>query len=118
MACGFFNAEEVAASHKTIGKRQRPAGNPKPLTGNDFLQYLEANGVYKRRPNALRVWQPLPVPSRQTGKPNHFSAAGMTARAFPASSWAFLNSPVDSAAKLNSRCAFSWTSSRLAYCDR
>lgn len=56
-ACSFFNIEKVAASHKAIGKRQLPAGKPTPLTGDDFLQYLEATDAYEKRPNALRVGQ-------------------------------------------------------------
>ncbi len=59
IACRFFNVEELAASHKTIGKRLPAGGKPVPLTGDDFVQYLEATGAFEKRPNALRVGQIL-----------------------------------------------------------
>ncbi len=59
MACSFFDTQKTVASHKSIGKTLPTAGNPLPLTGNDFVQYLEATGAYEKQPNALRVAQIL-----------------------------------------------------------
>ena len=55
LACGFFNASEVAANHEVIGKKPANQGSPTPLTVTDFLKYLEVKKAFPRTPNAFRV---------------------------------------------------------------
>ena len=57
LACNFFNANKVAASHTAIGKEVRSGGNPQPLTVSDFLKYLQVKMVFRKTPNAFRVAQ-------------------------------------------------------------
>ena len=52
LACEFFNANKIAASHAAIGNK--PA-NPGPLSVTDFLKYLETTNAFHKTPNALRV---------------------------------------------------------------
>ena len=55
LACSFFNANKVAASHAAIGKRPANPESPTPLSVTDFLKYLETTNAFPKTPNALRV---------------------------------------------------------------
>lgn len=55
LACEFFDANKVAASHARIGNESPKEGNPQPLTVNDFLKFLDVVRPFQKAPNALRV---------------------------------------------------------------
>ena len=55
LACDFFNANKVAASHAAIGNRPANPENCTPLSVTDFLKYLETTNAFHKTPNALRV---------------------------------------------------------------
>lgn len=55
LACSFFDANKVAASHEAIGKKLVNPGPPTPLSVTDFLKYLETTKAFHKTPNALRV---------------------------------------------------------------
>lgn len=55
LACDFFNANKVAASHAAIGRSPANSENPTPLSVTDFLKYLETTNAFPKTPNALRV---------------------------------------------------------------
>ena len=57
LACGFFNASEIAVNHAVIGKDLPNLGNPRPLAVTDFLKYLEIQRAFPKTPNAIRVAQ-------------------------------------------------------------
>ena len=59
LACDFFKIEKVFANCALIGKEVPKSGNPPPLTGADFLKYMDATGAFKKSPNGLRVAQVL-----------------------------------------------------------
>lgn len=55
LACDFFDANKIAASHEAIGNRPANPDNPAPLSVTDFLKYLETIKAFPKTPNALRV---------------------------------------------------------------
>lgn len=57
LACRFFNANKIAASHEAIGDKSANAESPTPLSVTDFLKYLETTNAFGKTPNALRVAQ-------------------------------------------------------------
>ena len=57
LACEFFDARKLASNHKAIGKDVPSGTNSEPLTGHDFLEYLQMARSYRRKPNGLRVAQ-------------------------------------------------------------
>ncbi|MYH32990.1 MAG: trypsin-like peptidase domain-containing protein [Gammaproteobacteria bacterium] len=59
LALNFFNVENLSNSRDAIGKAPPRKGGASTLTGNDFIQYIVANGTFQRRPNAIRVAQIL-----------------------------------------------------------
>lgn len=57
LACTFFDAAKLADSYKLIGREVPKAGNPEPLTANDFLECVGKNPAFPKPPNGLRVMQ-------------------------------------------------------------
>ena len=55
LACYFFDANRMKDNHKVIGKEVPGGGKPEPLTGSDFLKFLEVTGAFSKPPNAFRV---------------------------------------------------------------
>ena len=55
LACDFFNANKIAASHAAIGIKPTNPESPVPLRVTDFLKYLETTEAFEKTPSALRV---------------------------------------------------------------